>query len=57
MATVIPPFTLVTLARGGAGPSGLAINVGAAALLILVYLLVCLAIDPFNIVHPAGPAR
>ena len=33
MAAVIPPFTLLTLSRGGAGTSGLAINVGAAALL------------------------
>jgi MFS family permease len=33
MSAVIPPFTLVTLSRNGAGPSGLAINVGAAALL------------------------
>ncbi|MDL2717619.1 MAG: MFS transporter [Acidobacteriota bacterium] len=33
MAAVIPPFTLVTLARAGAGSAGLAFNVGAAALL------------------------
>src|SRR5664280_1522492 len=34
MSSVIPPFTLVTLARGGAGPAGLAINVGAASALV-----------------------
>ena len=33
LAAVVPPFTLVTLARDGAGRQGLAINVGAAAAL------------------------
>ena len=29
----------------------------AAGVLVASYLALCLAIDPFNIVHPAGPAR
>jgi len=33
MSAVIPPFTLLTLARAGAGPAGLAVNAGAAAFL------------------------
>ena len=33
MSAVIPPFTLVTLARGGAGSSGIAINLGVASIL------------------------
>lgn len=39
------------------GKAFVVLALAAAASLVAAYMAVCLAIDPFNIVHAAGPAR